>query len=234
MRRVDGRWDKLETNALHKWVCVHVFGMIIASNLILHDLILDNFYRRHCRHCRHCRLCRHCHGDLLTYCMAIIVALVCQGDSRLRLLNYQNNLISKINNLTNLPCLIFLDLYNNLIDTLEGPLSAMGSLRVVMAGKNRIQKVSASSKVGTIERRERNVDTLDVVHCILKSSRDRIVDALMMLCFEFECSVMRHNTGRRIRRLHGAWRSEQSSKGWFHIYPVLRVCTCRRLVSTEC
>lgn len=68
-----------------------------------------------------------------------------KGDSRLRLLNYQNNLISKITNLANLSNLIFLDLYNNLIDTLEGPLSTMSSLRVVMVGKNRIEKVKRRS-----------------------------------------------------------------------------------------
>lgn len=67
-----------------------------------------------------------------------------KGDSRLRLLNYQNNLISKITNLANLPNLIFLDLYNNLIDTLEGPLSTMSALRVVMVGKNRIEKVTTT------------------------------------------------------------------------------------------
>lgn len=64
-----------------------------------------------------------------------------QADTGLRLLNYQNNLISKITNLTNLPNLIFIDLYNNYIDTLEGPLSTMTGLRVMMVGKNKIDKV---------------------------------------------------------------------------------------------
>lgn len=64
-----------------------------------------------------------------------------QGDTRLRLLNYQNNVISKVTNLANLPNLIFLDLYNNNIDTLEGPLSMMTGLRVMMVGKNKIDKV---------------------------------------------------------------------------------------------
>ena len=68
--------------------------------------------------------------------------VVRQGDPRLRLLNYQNNLITKITNLSNLPNLIFIDLYNNYIDTLEGPLSTMGALRVLMVGKNKIEKVS--------------------------------------------------------------------------------------------
>lgn len=65
----------------------------------------------------------------------------------MRLLNYQNNLIRKITNLANLPNLIFLDLYNNLIDTLDGPLSTMSALRVVMVGKNRIEKVTQRKRV---------------------------------------------------------------------------------------
>ncbi|CAM9532429.1 unnamed protein product [Ectocarpus fasciculatus] len=76
------------------------------------------------------------HRRRLTSCPII------QGDNRLRLLNYQNNLISKITNLANLPNLIFIDLYNNVIDTLEGPLSTMAALRVMMVGKNKIQKIS--------------------------------------------------------------------------------------------
>ncbi|CAM9322367.1 unnamed protein product [Ectocarpus sp. 12 AP-2014] len=76
------------------------------------------------------------HRRRLTSCPII------QGDNRLRLLNYQNNLISKITNLTNLPNLIFIDLYNNVIDTLEGSLSTMTALRVMMVGKNKIQKIS--------------------------------------------------------------------------------------------
>ena len=65
-----------------------------------------------------------------------------ENEHRLRLLNYQNNNIQMIQNLENLPNLIFLDLYNNKIATLEGPLSALKTLRVLMAGKNRITSIS--------------------------------------------------------------------------------------------
>jgi hypothetical protein len=44
---------------------------------------------------------------------------ILEGEERLRLLNYQNNFISKLENLHNLPNLIFLDLYNNQIKTME-------------------------------------------------------------------------------------------------------------------
>ena len=40
---------------------------------------------------------------------------ILEGEHRLRLLNYQNNAITEISNVDNLPDLIFLDLYNNQI-----------------------------------------------------------------------------------------------------------------------
>jgi Leucine-rich repeat (LRR) protein len=49
----------------------------------------------------------------------LTVCPVLEGEERLRLLNYQNNFISKLENLHNLPNLIFLDLYNNQIKTME-------------------------------------------------------------------------------------------------------------------
>ncbi|CAM9327369.1 unnamed protein product [Chrysoparadoxa australica] len=67
---------------------------------------------------------------------------VIQGEARLRLLNLQNNLISRISNLSALPSLIFLDLYSNCIDTLEGGLSSVPTLRVLMVGKNRVKQVT--------------------------------------------------------------------------------------------
>lgn len=67
---------------------------------------------------------------------------VLEQEQRLRLLNYQNNNIKLIANLENLPNLIFLDLYNNKIVTLDGPLAHVKGLRVLMAGKNRINKIS--------------------------------------------------------------------------------------------
>ena len=67
---------------------------------------------------------------------------VLEQEQRLRLLNFQNNNIRSIQHLENLPNLIFLDLYNNKIVTLDGPLSLLKGLRVLMAGKNRITAIS--------------------------------------------------------------------------------------------
>lgn len=65
-----------------------------------------------------------------------------EQEQRLRLLNFQNNSIRLIQNLENLPNLIFLDLYNNKITSLEGPLSTVRGLRVLMVGKNKITAIS--------------------------------------------------------------------------------------------
>ena len=63
-----------------------------------------------------------------------------EGEERPRLLNYQHNYITKIENLLSLPNLIFLDLYNNQIKEINC-LHTVPTLRVLMLGKNLIEKV---------------------------------------------------------------------------------------------
>mmetsp|Transcript_87528 Transcript_87528/g.152375 ORF Transcript_87528/g.152375 Transcript_87528/m.152375 type:complete len:510 (-) Transcript_87528:71-1600(-) len=63
-----------------------------------------------------------------------------EGEERLKLLNYQNNLITEIANLHNLPNLVFLDLYNNNITHISN-LGCVPTLRVLMLGKNNIEKI---------------------------------------------------------------------------------------------
>jgi leucine-rich repeat-containing protein 49 len=63
-----------------------------------------------------------------------------EGEDKLRLLNYQHNFITKIENLLSLPNLIFLDLYNNQIKEING-LQTVPTLRVLMLGKNQIDKI---------------------------------------------------------------------------------------------
>ena len=65
---------------------------------------------------------------------------VLQGEERVRLLNYQNNMISEIRNIFNLPNLIFLDLYNNQIKKIAN-LENVPTLRVLMLGKNCLEKI---------------------------------------------------------------------------------------------
>ena len=80
---------------------------------------------------------------------------ILEMELRLRLLNFQNNGIRMIQNLENLPNLIFLDLYNNKLTTLEGSVSSVTGLRVLMAGKNRIAAISNLSQL-------RKLDVLDL------------------------------------------------------------------------
>ena len=61
---------------------------------------------------------------------------ILEGEEHLRLLNFQHNSITRIQHLSNLRRLIFLDLYDNQIEDMTG-LAALKSLRVLMLGKNR-------------------------------------------------------------------------------------------------
>lgn len=76
----------------------------------------------------------------------LTVCPLLEGEELLRLLNLQHNLITRVENITNLKRLIFLDLYDNRIDNMSG-LSDLRSLRVLMLGKNRIEKITGLSKL---------------------------------------------------------------------------------------
>ncbi|XP_045443343.1 leucine-rich repeat-containing protein 49 isoform X5 [Pipistrellus kuhlii] len=71
----------------------------------------------------------------------LTVCPVIDGEEHLRLLNFQHNFITRIQNISNLRRLIFLDLYDNHIEEISG-LSTLRSLRVLLLGKNRIKKIS--------------------------------------------------------------------------------------------
>ncbi|XP_062927144.1 leucine-rich repeat-containing protein 49-like isoform X3 [Mobula hypostoma] len=71
----------------------------------------------------------------------LTVCPILKGEQQLRLLNFQHNLITQIEHISNLRRLIFLDLYNNQIEEISG-LSSLKSLRVLMLGKNRIKNIS--------------------------------------------------------------------------------------------
>ena len=65
---------------------------------------------------------------------------ILEGEDRLRLLNLQHNAITRLQHLSNLRRLVFLDLYDNLIHEIAG-LEGLLSLRVLMLGKNRLTLV---------------------------------------------------------------------------------------------
>ena len=66
----------------------------------------------------------------------LTVCPILEGEDKLRLLNMQHNSISKLQHLSSLRRLVFLDLYDNLIHEMAG-LEGLLSLRVLMLGKNR-------------------------------------------------------------------------------------------------
>ncbi|KAL2916830.1 hypothetical protein HK105_203609 [Polyrhizophydium stewartii] len=61
-------------------------------------------------------------------------------EDQLRLLNFQNNFISRIENLDNLVNLVFLDMFNNQIESIRG-LDELVNLRVLMLSRNRIRRI---------------------------------------------------------------------------------------------
>ncbi|XP_078540734.1 leucine-rich repeat-containing protein 49 isoform X1 [Lissotriton helveticus] len=75
---------------------------------------------------------------------------IIEGEEQLHLLNLQHNVISRIQNLSNLQRLIFLDLYDNQIEEICG-LSGLRALRVLMLGKNRIKKITNLEKLEKLD-----------------------------------------------------------------------------------
>ncbi|KAM5340553.1 leucine-rich repeat-containing protein 49 isoform 1-T1 [Glossophaga mutica] len=84
----------------------------------------------------------------------LTVCPIIDGEEHLRLLNFQHNFITRIQNISNLRKLIFLDLYDNQIEEISG-LSTLRSLRVLLLGKNRIKKISNLENL-------KNLDVLDL------------------------------------------------------------------------
>ncbi|CAI9615415.1 unnamed protein product, partial [Staurois parvus] len=79
---------------------------------------------------------------------------IIEGEEQLRLLYLQHNFITRVQNLSCLQRLIFLDLYDNQIEEISG-FSSIKSLRVLMLGKNRIQKITNLENL-------KNLDVLDL------------------------------------------------------------------------
>eukprot|EP00794_Sanderia_malayensis_P009894 gene9894-10907_t len=80
----------------------------------------------------------------------LTVCPILEGEGSLRLLNFQHNLIRKIENLSSLRKLIFLDLYDNQVEEISG-LSQLRSLRVLMLGKNRITKIENLQELSKLD-----------------------------------------------------------------------------------
>lgn len=75
---------------------------------------------------------------------------ILEGEEQLRLLNFQHNSIRKIQHLSMLKKLIFLDLYDNELEEISG-LASLTLLRVLMLGKNRIKKINNLEEVSMLD-----------------------------------------------------------------------------------
>lgn len=74
------------------------------------------------------------------------------GESKLRLMSLQHNLLIKIesSNFSQLTKLVFLDLYDNQIEKICA-LDPLGNLRVLLIGKNRIRKIEGLKQLSRLE-----------------------------------------------------------------------------------
>lgn len=80
----------------------------------------------------------------------LTVCPILEGEDHLRLLNFQHNLIQRMEHLESLTRLIFLDFYDNQIDRISG-LDSLRSLRVLMLGKNRIKVIENLESLGKLD-----------------------------------------------------------------------------------
>eukprot|EP00698_Gefionella_okellyi_P025095 TRINITY_DN9076_c0_g1_i1.p1 TRINITY_DN9076_c0_g1~~TRINITY_DN9076_c0_g1_i1.p1 ORF type:complete len:780 (-),score=174.04 TRINITY_DN9076_c0_g1_i1:157-2496(-) len=92
----------------------------------------------------------------------LTICPVLEGEHKLRLLNYQNNAITEIANLTNLPELIFLDFYNNQIRRISG-LEHVVTLRVLMLGKNNIVAIENLQLLNRLDVLDLHSNRIDVI-----------------------------------------------------------------------
>lgn len=82
----------------------------------------------------------------------LTVLPVIQGESKLRLLSLQHNLISGLESFKrqNFPFLVFLDVYDNQLERISC-LDVLLNLRVLLLGKNRIKKIEGLDNLTKIE-----------------------------------------------------------------------------------
>ncbi|ETO16379.1 hypothetical protein RFI_20970 [Reticulomyxa filosa] len=100
---------------------------------------------------------------------------ILEGEEELRLLNYENNLITHISNLDNLPNLIFLDLHNNKIEKIEG-LETLKLLRVLMLGKNCISKIVGLDNLLHLDVLDLHENKISTIENLNKLSNLRILN----------------------------------------------------------
>jgi leucine-rich repeat-containing protein 49 len=86
-----------------------------------------------------------------------------EGEHRLRLLNYQGNRIARVSRLGSVRNLVFLDLTENALESLEG-VEACPHLRVLLVGKNNLRTLGRAlaslPKLDVLDARENGIDAV--------------------------------------------------------------------------
>ncbi|EGF84333.1 hypothetical protein BATDEDRAFT_22283 [Batrachochytrium dendrobatidis JAM81] len=103
------------------------------------------------------------------------VCLLLSGEEQLQSLNYQDNFISRIENLHNLINLVFLDLYNNHIEKICG-LECLVNLRVLMLGRNRIRLIENLDELVKLDLLDLHSNQITTIENIGKLSSLRVLN----------------------------------------------------------
>ena len=86
-----------------------------------------------------------------------------EGEHRLRLLNYQGNRTARVSRLGSVRNLVFLDLTENALESLEG-VEACPHLRVLLVGKNKLRTLGRAlaslPKLDVLDARENGIDAV--------------------------------------------------------------------------
>ena len=86
-----------------------------------------------------------------------------EGEHRLRLLNYQGNRIARVSRLESVKNLVFLDLTENALESLEG-VQACPHLRVLLVGKNKLRRLGRAlaslPKLDVLDARDNEIDAV--------------------------------------------------------------------------
>eukprot|EP00927_Polykrikos_kofoidii_P077786 TRINITY_DN74692_c0_g1_i1.p1 TRINITY_DN74692_c0_g1~~TRINITY_DN74692_c0_g1_i1.p1 ORF type:complete len:949 (-),score=139.94 TRINITY_DN74692_c0_g1_i1:383-3229(-) len=88
-----------------------------------------------------------------------------ENESNLRLLNYQSNAISRIENLNGLDDLVFLDLYDNRIRHIQN-LEPVSNLRVLMLGKNEVRRIENLDSLQKLDVLDLHSNQVEKVECL--------------------------------------------------------------------
>ncbi|KND03689.1 uncharacterized protein SPPG_01156 [Spizellomyces punctatus DAOM BR117] len=105
----------------------------------------------------------------------LYTCLTLPNETRLRLLNYQNNFITKIEHLDHLVNLVFLDFYNNHLERISG-LKSLQNLRVLMLGRNSIHKIEGLENLSKLDVLDLHSNQIELIENLGHLSELRVLN----------------------------------------------------------